>query len=376
MRHWSGCFILGLGVCACGGRHGDANQLELAGANSTSSSSGHAGGTVASGSKASFEASSVNGESGSSIGGVGNASIPLVTALVGSSAMSAGSGGTGFGAAGSGGYDSSAGGNRASSGTAGMGTMGTIGTAGNGGCACGSLEQCHDGKRCVAKLVPLPQGFSIDATEVTQGQYQAWLLTDPSTESQTGRCASNRDYLPDPTCLSAFRQCPSPRCATFPQTCVDWCDATAYCDAAGKHLCGSIAGRGGYIDAALMGDVRDSQWYAACSSGGGYQYVYGNSAVNGTCQRYVDPSDSIAEVGQNSACQSPDPAYAGVFDLIGNVGEWENHCRVMAGGTSDWCYVRGSMFGVGATEPTCDGEQKLFPLVGKGSEIGFRCCSD
>ncbi|MDZ4064892.1 MAG: hypothetical protein U1E22_09525, partial [Coriobacteriia bacterium] len=114
---------------------------------------------------------------------------------------SAGSGGGSAGVAGSAGVSGS-GGVAGSAGVSGSG--GVAGSAGVGGTAdcssCGSLEQCFNNQYCVAKLVPITGGYSIDATEVTRDQYAAWLATNPDPTTQTSpECSWNTVFEPERT---------------------------------------------------------------------------------------------------------------------------------------------------------------------------------
>jgi formylglycine-generating enzyme required for sulfatase activity len=65
-----------------------------------------------------------------------------------------------------------------------------------------------------------------------------------------------------------------------------------------------------------------------------------------------------------------------VFDLLGNVWEWEDNCAPIAGdaGAGDVCNPRGFSFGMGAAMPMCAGDD-----YAQRSEVrdnlGFRCCS-
>src|SRR5262249_6416251 len=81
--------------------------------------------------------------------------------------------------------------------------------------------------------VPHPAGtFCIDATEVTNGAYKAFLAASPDPSAQPAFCGWNTDYSP-----SSFYGPDD-----HPVVYVDWCDAYAYCEAAGKRLCGAIGG--------------------------------------------------------------------------------------------------------------------------------------
>ncbi len=72
-------------------------------------------------------------------------------------------------------------------------------------------------------------------------------------------------------------------------------------------FCASCVPRG-YDDASL------SEWHAACTSGGSYDYPYGNELDTTIC-RGGDAEDyttwGLGDVGSFSGCHSPDDPYGG-----------------------------------------------------------------
>jgi formylglycine-generating enzyme required for sulfatase activity len=177
------------------------------------------------------------------------------------------------------------------------------------------------GRMCVAKSVqipPNPNPFLIDATEVTRGQYAAWLATNPNPADiwQDATCSWNASFTPDTACMARSSVCKGADCANHPQVCIDMCDAVAYCRAIGKHLCSAY------------------EWSNACTSNGVNQFTYGNSIGVGQCHDTTEPNSSTTvPVGTMPECQSPVPGFAGIFDLIGNVSEWVADCTGSAGAT-------------------------------------------
>ena len=107
------------------------------------------------------------------------------------------------------------------------GTEGGIPSGPCGGYLCGYHEECWKGTLCVAKSVKIPQGYSIDATEVTRWQYERWLATNPSTSGQDAWCAFNTDFHPDSDCMTCGGVYQDTDYGKHPQVCVDWCDAYA-----------------------------------------------------------------------------------------------------------------------------------------------------
>jgi formylglycine-generating enzyme len=264
-----------------------------------------------------------------------------------------------------------------SGGAAGIAT-GVDGGAGAGGEAgtctgCLSLEQCHAGGLCVAKLVPVPAGFSIDATEVTRAQYAAWLATSPSTTVQTGLCAWNTSYTPDAACMATASVCQGAGCSQHPQPCVDMCDAVAYCAGVGKRLCGAI-GSGSVSAESYVNkiDASQSQWHNACSSNGANQGPAGGGFTSSKCNDDMANINTTVPVGSMTSCQSAVAGYGGIFDLIGNLWEWEDNCMASAGPT-DVCAPRGVSFRMGAAAPVCD-YSSYQNRNQPDPETGFRCC--
>ena len=309
----------------------------------------------------------------------------------------AGSAGT-TGQAGSGGTSHDSGGGEASAdagfdsgGEAGSGGMGGTGDdAGGTPCGiyfCNSVEQCWNNTLCVAKLVPVPGGYSIDATEVTRSQYEAWLATSPSTEGQDAWCSFNTDFQPDEQCIASDDTSHGGPCGKCPQVCVDWCDAYAYCRGVGKRLCGAIGGGpNGYDDAA---DASKSQWYNACGAGGLHNYPYGGDPGTSINDGY-DPElcngidHTLAgceywacwsvEVASLSGCVSTEAWGEGIYDLSGNVWEWEDSCQ----GTTDpmdGCSYRGGSFAASKDRLRCASAEMNPRKANTYEDLGLRCCA-
>jgi len=185
---------------------------------------------------------------------------------------------------------------------------------------CSHLESCEEGL-CAPRMIMLPSGFGIYASEVTRAEYEAWLKTEPSTFQQGDLCDWNDSFEPHADCLTKFadKLCASD-CSQHPQVCVDWCDAKAFCEARGHRLCSRIGG--GVLPYEFAGQADISQWANACSSGGVFDFVYGPEFKEGACNTFVDDIPKTVPVGSYPGCQSAVPGYEGVFDLLGNVGEW------------------------------------------------------
>jgi hypothetical protein len=290
----------------------------------------------------------------------------------GQSGGSAGTGGVVGGSASGGGGSKSSKGGSAVAGASGStgGAAGYGGTAGTGGTVnvcngCQSLEECSMGRMCVAQSVqvpPSPNPFLIDATEVTRGQYAAWLATNPDPNTtwpnvawMPPMCSWNVSFTPDATCMANPSVCQGTGCANHPQVCINMCDALSYCYALGKQLCSG------------------SQWLGVCTSNGVNQHTYGNSFGPGKCHDFSDPNSSTTvPVGSMPECQPSVSGLTGVFDLEGNVSEWVDNCTGSAGAT-DMCETLGSTYGVGAAAQDCN---TSYPRQRASVffKLGFRCC--
>ena len=213
-------------------------------------------------------------------------------------------------------------------------------------------------------MVEMPEGFCIDATEVTRTQYDEWLSTSPSTSGQPSACSWNDSYMP--AC-----EWPPGAEGDLPVVCVDWCDALAYCSGVGKRLCGKIGGGANALED--HADATKSQWYAACSSGGTQVYPYGDVFSESACNGYDSGPGRTVPVASLAGCQSAVSGYQGVFDLSGNVWEWEDSCSGNAGAT-DRCRARGADFAGGVSNLRCDHDTDR-DRDRQNDDLGFRCCS-
>jgi formylglycine-generating enzyme len=195
-------------------------------------------------------------------------------------------------------------------------------------------------------MVKLPQGYCIDSTKVTKAQYYAWLATKPPIPNQTSVCSQNREL---PTAVTPTEYLDGP------ENSANWCDAAAYCASFGKHLCGKIGG--GNNQSSAINDASSSQWYSACSSGGRYQWPYGNTKSDTACTL-----EYPAPVGSITSCQSPDAPYQGVLGMAGTTySEWDDACQ-----DNDMCPIRGAW-------DDCKSYDSMWRL--SRSLGGFRCCA-
>ena len=113
-----------------------------------------------------------------------------------------------------------------------------------------------------------------------------------------------------------------------------------------------------------------SQWYNACTSHGTYQYPYGSSYDANACNGYEDSGvpQFTRAVGTLPSCQSDVAGYEGVYDLSGNVWEWQDSCE------PSYCRLGGGSFYSSAPNVTCGVDSYEYRRVTSQS-VGFRCCS-
>jgi sulfatase modifying factor 1 len=180
----------------------------------------------------------------------------------------------------------------------------------------------------------------LDLTEVTVDAYAKCV--------SAGRCSAeglNRDFLGDGT----FCNWGKGGKGNHPINCVDWNQATAYCQWAGKRL------------------PTEPEWeWAARGQARGTEYPWGDDAP-GSQACWNRLGQGTCAVGGFPSGDAP----GGIHDLAGNVWEWtstavDSSARVLRGG--GWI----------------DGDPSVLRAAHRGwfvpssrdSELGFRCARD
>lgn len=201
----------------------------------------------------------------------------------------------------------------------------------------------------------LSLGYCIDNNEVSQGQYQDWIDSNPVLTGLPSWC---------PAGIPATQPCAWSTPPQYPVNCVNWCQAYAYCRDMGKQLCGSIAGGSSTLDDAVNSSL--DMWSNACTSNGQYLCTTGNSCDGTGCNAGTSEAQPTnADVD----CHSPDSLYASILDLNGNAREWQDACGTEA--SQFVCLSRGGAY-------TQDMGACAIPIAADPMHVdlftGFRCC--
>jgi formylglycine-generating enzyme required for sulfatase activity len=227
--------------------------------------------------------------------------------------------------------------------------------------------------------MPKPAGgiYCIDRSEVTNAQYQAFLDAPKTGLVVPAACGGNASYAPATSSACTNTHFDPTNLSTHPVTCVDWCDAAAYCRWAGKRLCGGVSG--GAVSVTDFANPARSQWYNACSRGGTRKFPYGNTYASGYCNGLDYMAPWAIAVVSAANCQG---GYDGLYDMSGNVREWEDGCDA-----SGNCLQRGGSYldhdassitlrchSGGDSAPRSSAPTA--PRFDTSSQRGFRCCLD
>ena len=270
---------------------------------------------------------------------------------------------------------------------------------------CGGLTDCISGVcnngecGCPTGMAQTPKAlanggdYCIDNLEVTKNAYAAFWAANPNLNGQPAECSWNLTYTPTSEWPPTLTQ--TNWNGGDPVRSVDWCDALAYCTWAGKRLCGQIGG-GSVTQGPDATDYTKDEWYNGCSSNNSNIFPYGpfqpeNEMDAGTWQgtgcNYIpappnglsdtkafvipqtDPTGNL-NTGMFS-CQGGPP---GVYNMSGDVAEWENSCSASAGST-DLCYARGGSY-TANNDPNQLSCASLITFQRDKTDpsIGIRCC--
>jgi hypothetical protein len=232
---------------------------------------------------------------------------------------------------------------------------------------------------CPPNMVIVPTNLStggdycVDWLEVTYSEYNTFWISNPSLATQVSYCSWNTTWTPANDWPPDLVTTDPGYNGGYPVNWVNWCQAYAYCEQQGKRLCGGITG--GSNPPADSANSMMSQWYNACSADGVNTYPYGNTYLAGRCNDDTVGDDApwaelnFAGMLENDQCQG---GASGLYQMSGNVAEWEDSCSAFTGAT-DTCLLRGGSFDSSSSGLTC---ATAVPTARdyQGADSGFRCC--
>ncbi|MFV8754298.1 formylglycine-generating enzyme family protein [Nannocystaceae bacterium ST9] len=241
----------------------------------------------------------------------------------------------------------------------------TTETTGSSDCA-GECGTPNCGVCPESPVVEVPGGFTIGATEVRNGDYALFLDVVFEADYLDGWLPSECGWKNNFTPTDWSDNLPE----DLPVIQVDWCDAWAYCEWSGQELCGAIGG--GPIDGEDINDPALAQWHKACTGGGVAVYPYGVSYDPLACNGLDAGFEQLIQVGSLADCEG---GYPGIFDMAGNVWEWENSCipNPMVMPQSELCQQRGGSYFSDSLSMLCSADTPRARNF-RNHNVGFRCC--
>jgi formylglycine-generating enzyme len=226
------------------------------------------------------------------------------------------------------------------------------------GCA-RKLPDAGDRPGPLMVLVDASTPFCIDTTEVTNAQFNAYLV------------ASGELIDPPEPCGDAGVGPPArvqdPALANQPARAMTACYAWSFCKWAGKRLCGLI-GDGGLVP---YGGVAKSEWGFACTNGRAQNvYPYGDTYDPTACNT---EGSGPADAGAFPRCRGPGAPFSAIVDMVGNIGEYMYDFPPDGTGGA----TGGAWGGSWSTKGDgCAVENARNVIIFGGDDVGIRCCAD
>jgi formylglycine-generating enzyme len=203
--------------------------------------------------------------------------------------------------------------------------------------------------------------YCIDETEVTRGDFLEMLKVARGMRNAPDWCAWNTT---DPTDIDT-----NPDGLKTPVGYMNLCDAATFCAWKGKRLCGKI--NGGQLAFGEYNDAAKSEWMAVCSVNGTQTYAYAGAYDASKCWT---SATTTQDVKTKPGCHGPAAPHALVYDMTGNILEWETSCQEWPPSQTTMCHTRGGEWGEDM-KATCD-KYQVTRVGDRYAGVGFRCCKD
>lgn len=230
-------------------------------------------------------------------------------------------------------------------------------------------DECNTVKRQGARMVKRTFDgveYCIDATETSNAEYSEFLASGPDAADQPTLCIENTVFEPGPPSATSSAQEDAEALVKHtdpkrPVRTVDWCDATAYCEWAGKRLCKADA----HLE--TLGPVPPpGEWDNACTDAG--RRI--EACAVSMCGRDEPVADAkcLDDTGE-------------LFGFCGGPGEWLDGCiQDVFGGPDVMCMIAGvSDFGLPVRSNVESGSCASFAFQYPTNRVPMatiRCCAD
>jgi hypothetical protein len=225
--------------------------------------------------------------------------------------------------------------------------------------------------------------YCIDTTEVTIGQFNAYVAADPSPEFPAV-CAPFGADNP-----SEYHGAPTDDYPMHEE--INYCQAWAFCHWANRRLCGKIGG-GSAVDGSDTDLLRLNEWHYACANGtmadtfpyGANEDDFDASVCNSDNDEGYDADLSgFTAVGAYANCHGMGAPFDRVFDMSGNAGEIDDYILItvdggtVEGGDYEFRFNGGiSRYDGIGWQCTSGNATWLHLRVDTGDQFGIRCCAD